>query len=40
MLTNGAFKKIVTFSFEKDEELLDLIDSTAKRLIDYKYHLC
>ena len=39
MLTNGAFKKIVTFTFENDNELLDLIESTAKRLLDYKHCL-
>lgn len=39
MLTNGAFKKIITFSFENDNELLDLIEATAKRLLDYKHCL-
>lgn len=39
LLTMGTFKKIVVHSFKDDDELLNLIDSTAKRLLDYKFGL-
>jgi len=39
MLASGTFKKIIVHSFENDDELLDLVDSTAKRLLDYKFDL-
>jgi hypothetical protein len=39
MLTNGTFKKIVVLSFKDDDDLLDLVDLTAKRLLDQKFNL-